>query len=59
MDIEELGCDLFHVLQNDSRDILQKWISSCRQFRTRVAVKIEKGFLCEKSTCLACMYFQE
>ncbi|EFN89807.1 uncharacterized protein LOC105181359 [Harpegnathos saltator] len=42
MDIEILKCDTLEVLQNGDNTILQKWISSCREFRSHVAAKIEE-----------------
>ncbi|XP_014483973.1 PREDICTED: uncharacterized protein LOC106749236 [Dinoponera quadriceps] len=47
MDVEILKCDILQVLQNDDHTILQKWISSCRDFRSRVAAEIEERLLLE------------
>lgn len=47
MDIEVLKCDILEVLQNEDYTVLQKWISLCREFRSRVAARNEERLLLE------------
>lgn len=50
MDIEELECNVLDVFQKDDFSILDKWISSYREFRLRIDTKVEQDFLYEKGT---------
>ncbi|CAL1672674.1 unnamed protein product [Lasius platythorax] len=46
----EFKCDILDVLENEDRSnsLLEKLISSCREFRLCVAAKIEKRLLYEE-----------
>ncbi|XP_012534642.1 uncharacterized protein LOC105835697 [Monomorium pharaonis] len=48
MDMEVLKCNLFDTFQKDDHSVLDKWISSCREFRSYVDTKVEQGFFYEK-----------
>ncbi|XP_071645655.1 uncharacterized protein [Temnothorax longispinosus] len=48
MDTLGLECNLLDVFQNDDHTIVNKWISSCREFRLSVDARIEQALLREK-----------
>nr|XP_012232948.1 PREDICTED: uncharacterized protein LOC105678304 [Linepithema humile] len=50
MDLENLKCDIREVLESEDNMniLLQKWRLSCQEFRSHVAVKIEKKLLYEE-----------
>lgn len=54
MDVERLKCDLLDVFQNDDHSILDKWISSYREFWLCVDAKIEQELFYEKGMIPDC-----
>ncbi|XP_011882960.1 PREDICTED: uncharacterized protein LOC105570404 [Vollenhovia emeryi] len=48
MKFEELKCNLLDVFDNNNYTVVDKWQSSCREFRQLVDIKLEQKFLYEK-----------
>lgn len=56
MDIEELKCDISHVLQSKDYSILQVWTELCNTFCSIVSDKVKERYTYQEGTYFTYIY---